>query len=299
MHSHGQEGKVNHPRFPEFKPISIEDQEFIKKFIDRYPSDACEVIFGNLFIWRNSEHTRFTTVNDNLCILCEPLSEPAYFLQPIGENRMKETISICLDFAQRLSRIPEEFASEYCSEYRRDLDRDNFDYVYLSKNLLELKGKRYDGKRNRMRKFEKSHSYRYLRLSEEHLDDCRALLEEWLIAKASTDGLLSAQRDAILESLRYFEALRLVGGAVEVEGRIAAFSIGEKLKEDTAVVHIEIVSPKYEGLSQVMNREFINNEWSAYRFINREQDLGIAGLRRAKTSYNPHHMVRKYNIFKK
>ena len=92
MHSHGQEGKVNHPRFPEFKPITIEDQKFIEEFITKYPSEACEVIFGNLFIWRNYEHARFTTVNDNLCIFCEPPSEPQYFLQPIGENRMKETV---------------------------------------------------------------------------------------------------------------------------------------------------------------------------------------------------------------
>jgi hypothetical protein len=290
---------VNHPRFPEFKPITIEDQKFIEEFITKYPSEACEIIFGNLFIWRNYEHARFTTVNDNLCIFCEPPSEPPYFLQPIGENRMKETVNICLDFAQRLSRIPEKFVEEYCGGHRRDPDRDNFDYVYLTKNLIELKGKRYDGKRNRMRKFKKSHSYRYLKLSTEHLDDCRLLLEEWLAAKASTDGLLIAQRDAILESLRYFETLRLVGGAIEVEGRIAAFSIGEKLKEDIAVIHIEIVGSKYEGLSQVMNHEFIKNEWSAYKFINREQDLGIAGLRRAKTSYNPHRMVKKYNVFKK
>ncbi len=296
LYDHGKKTEMKLPCFPDFKPIELEDQSYIQSFIDKYPSEACEINFGNMFIWRNFERSKLTLINDNLCILCEPPSEPAYFLQPIGNNRIEETIKVCLSFVHRLSRVPESFAKRYCTEYRCEPDRNNFDYVYLSKDLIDLKGKKYDGKRNRINKFEKNNSSRYFRLSREHLEDCGHLFEEWFKSKSSSKRLLDPGKDAILEALAYFEALKLVGGAVAVDRELAAFSIGEKLTADTAVIHIEIVSPDHDGLAQFINREFIKNEFSGYKYINREQDIGLAGLRRAKTSYHPHHMVKKYDI---
>jgi hypothetical protein len=116
--------------------------------------------------------------------------------------------------------------------------------------------------------------------------------------KASNGGAFpSVWRHVIDEALAHLKEIGLRGGVIDIAGRVAAFSIGEKLTGDTAVIHIEIVDPDYEGLSQLMNREFIKNEWSEYKFINREQDLGNPGLRRAKTSYHPHHLVKKYNLW--
>jgi len=92
--------------------------------------------------------------------------------------------------------------------------------------------------------------------------------------------------------------LNLIGGAVEVQGRLEAFSIGGRLNADTAVIHIEIANPVYEGLAQFINREFVKNEWAAYEYINREQDMGVAGLRRAKMSYHPARLIRKYIVKK-
>ena len=297
LYHYGQKSQMNLPHFPEFKLIGLEDQEYIQSAIDEYPSEACEINFGNIFIWRNFERSKLTLVNDNLCILCEPPSEPAYFLQPIGNCKIKETMKICLSFARRLSRIPESFAARYCTDFRCEPDRDNFDYVHLSKDLIHLNGKKYDGKRNRIKKFERNYASKYIRLGREHLENCRNLFEEWLKSKSPNDTGQGSQKDAILESLAYFEALRLVGGAVEVEGRLAAFSIGEKLNTDTAVIHIEIVNPAYEGLAQFINREFVKNELSGYKYINREQDIGVPGLHRAKMSYHPHHLIKKYNIW--
>jgi uncharacterized protein len=298
MPSYGQDKKMTSPKFPEFKMIGLEDKDCLAAFIARYPSEACEINLGNILIWRQFDHSKFTTINGNLCILCEPPSEPAYFLQPLGESKIPETIAACLTFAPRLSRIPESFAARFCSEFKCEPDPNNFDYVYLAEDLIHLRGKRYDGKRNRIRKFERSHSYRYMKLAEDHLDGCGRLFGKWLETKASSDGAFpSVWRHVIEEALAHFKELGLCGGAIEIDERIAAFSIGEKLTGDTAVIHIEIVDPDYEGLPQLMNREFIKSEWAKYRFINREQDLGSPGLRRAKTSYHPHHLVKKYNLW--
>jgi len=286
------------PEFPEFKPIEIEDQGLLTAAIAQHPSEACEIHFGSIFLWRHFEHPKLTSVNGNLCVYCEPPSEPAYFLQPIGEKDVEGTLRTLLSFAPRLSRVDESFVLRYGGAFRCDLDPDNFDYVYRNEDLAELKGKKYDGKRNRIRKFERNYSYSYARLSRDHLPGCRELLVRWLDAKAGSDGFIGRVWKAVVEEgLAHFDALGLRGGVFEVRGRTAALSLGAKLTPETAVIPIEIVDPSYDGLSQLVNREFVRREWADCRFINREQDNGIPGLRRAKSSYHPHHFVKKYNIW--
>jgi hypothetical protein len=286
------------PQFPEFKIIDLEDRNLMAEAIARHPSEACEIHFANIFPWRHFEHSKLTVINGNLCVLCEPPSEPAYFLQPIGKNDIEGTLRTCLSFAPRLSRVDESFAARYGGPYRSELDRDNFDYVYLTEDLISLKGKKYDGKRNRIRKFEKCYAYDYARLSRDRLPGCRELLARWLQVKAGSDGFLGdVWRAVIEEGLAHFDVLELRGGVFEVAGRTAAFSLGARLTPEMAVIPIEIVDPGYDGLSQLVNREFVRREWPDCRFINREQDNGIPGLRSAKTSYHPHHFVKKYNIW--
>ena len=286
------------PQFPEFKFIELEDAGVLAERIGRHPSEVCEFHFANIFPWRHYERSKLTAINGNLCILCEPTSEPAYFLQPIGDNDLEATIRTCLSFAPRISRAEESFAARYGRSFRCDADRDNFDYVYLTEDLIGLKGKKYDGKRNRIRKFEKSFSYEYEPLFSEHLSGCRELLARWIELKAGSDGFLAnLWREVIEEGLTQFPEIGLKGGVFRVAGRVAAFSLGTRLTSETAVIPIEIVDPGYDGLSQLVNREFVRREWAGFRFINREQDNGIAGLRRAKTSYHPHHFVKKYNIW--
>jgi len=289
---------IDLPRFPEFKRVGLEDKEALEGFIGRFPSEACEVNFANIYTWRDYERTQITTINDNLCLLCRPGPDPAFFLPPLGTDRIKETIEACLSFCPRLSCVPESFL-QHCQGFHWEEDKNNFDYVYRSSDLIQLRGKKYDGKRNRIKKFEKNYSSRYVRLRPEHLEACRLLYEDWYAAKIRQDGQIGqAQRVAVLEALAHFNELNLVGGAVEVQGRLEAFSIGGKLNPDTAVIHIETANPDFEGLAQFINREFVKNEWAACRYINREQDMSMPGLRRAKMSYYPYRLIRKFIVWK-
>ncbi len=286
------------PRFPEFKDVGLEDRDVFRSFLDGYPAEVCELNFGNTFIWRHFDHPSYTTIHGNLCIRFSPPDEPPYFLQPVGSADLPETIETCLSAAPRLSRIPASFAAANCPGFRCAPDRDNDDYVYRTADLIELKGKRYDGKRNRIRKFEKTCAYQYVRLGPDCLAGCQRLFEIWAMEKDPEMAMARAQRDAIQEALIHFGPLGLAGGAIEVDGRIEALSIGEALSPNTAVIHIEIVSPRFEGLAQLMNRELVRNELAGFEFVNREQDMGVPGLRRAKESYHPDHMVEKHHIFK-
>ena len=286
------------PLFPEFKDVGLEDRDVFRTFLEGFPAEVCELNFGNAFIWRHFDHPRYTVIRGNLCLLFSPPGELPYFLQPVGGTDLPETIEACLSAAPRLSRIPSSFAAANCPGFRCAPDRDNDDYVYAAADLADLKGKKYDGKRNRIRKFEKGHAWRYLPLEPGRLPDCGRLFEEWAFEKNTDSAMARAQQDAIREAMIHFGPLGLSGGAIEAGGRIEAFSIGEALSPDTAVIHIEIVSPRFEGLAQLMNREFVRNALSGFAYINREQDMGVPGLRRAKESYHPHHRVEKHHIWK-
>ena len=296
VHGDGEKSLTGLPRFPDLKAVELEDRPVFQDFLGRFPSEACEMTFANIFIWRELENPRWTILNGNLCVLCAPPSEPPYFLPPAGGNALPATVDACLELNPRLARVPEGFANANGGSHPRDPDPDNFDYVYASADLICLKGKRFDGKRNRIRKFERVPGHRYLSLNRGHLDGCRELFERWFNGKDDATRSIHCEKVAILEALAHFDALGLTGGAVEVDGRIQAFSIGEPLAPDTAVIHIEIANPEFPGLAQFINREFVTNAWASFPFINREQDIGHPGLRRAKMSYYPHHLVKKYAI---
>ncbi len=290
---------MNLPLFPEFKPVAAEDRPVIEDRLRRFPTGVCEMNFSNILIWKDSERPRWTMLDGSLCILVEPTFEPAYFLPPLGGDAMEKTIEACLGLAPRLSRLPEEFVRAHGAAFRVEEDRDNFDYVYLREDLAELKGKKFDGKRNRIKKFEATPGRAYDGLLAAHRDGCRSLLLRWYEEKGNGDPYMKAEKEAVLYALDHFDEIGLQGGVVTVGGRVEAFTIGTPLDAETAVIQVEIANAAFPGLAQWINREFVRREWPACRFINREQDMGVAGLRKAKLSYQPDHLVKKYNLYKK
>ena len=289
---------MSRPAYPEFKAVGLEDQEIFSEFLGRDPAEVCELSFANIFIWKDSEHPRWTVLNGSLCVLVEPDFEDPYFLPPVGGERVPETVAALLTHAPRLSRVPERFLERSGAGFRVEEDPGNFDYVYSRQDLAELKGKKYDGKRNRIRKFESTfpHQYQYHRLTREDVPGCFRLLEDWFDEKSNGDNYMRAERTAIIQALASFERLGLAGGVVKVWGRVEAFTMGGRLTPDTAVIPIEIANPGLVGLAQWINREFVVREWPACAFINREQDMNVEGLRKAKLSYQPVRLVKKFNL---
>lgn len=284
------------PAYPEFKPVGLEDQDVFGEFLERWPSEVCELNFANIFIWKDSERPRWTMLNGSLCVLVEPDFEAPYFLPPIGGERVPETIAICLTHAPRLSRVPEDFVRRHGAGFRTEEEPANFDYLYRVEDLIDLKGKKYDGKRNRIRKFESTFAHEYHALARADVPGCVRLLEDWFEGKTNGDPGMKAEKKAIVQALASFERLGLTGGVVKVGGRVEAFTLGGRLNTDTAVIPIEIANPGLVGLAQWINREFVRRAWPAFRLVNREQDMGVPGLRTAKLSYQPAGLVKKYNL---
>ena len=289
---------MNVPRYPEFRAVELRDRPVFEEHFRRFPPEVCELEFANIFIWRHSEHPRYTFLNGNLCLFCEPDFEPPYAFPPVGETALRETVEVCLSHAPRLSRATEAFVRDAGAGLRSEEDPNNFDYVYLARDLAELGGKRYDGKRNRIRKFESAGRHGYAELGPAHIEECRRLFTAWFADKENHDPFLRAEKGAILEALDRYETLGLRGGVVVVDGRVEAFTVGGPLNPETAVIQIEIANQDIVGLAQYINREFARRAWPGMTYLNREQDCGVPGLRRAKLSYQPHRLVKKFNLFK-
>ena len=294
------------PNFPEFVPLSLEHKETIDSLLARVVPVISEHTFTNLFIWRRHYGYRISGFEDGVLLLVEPPEEEPFFMPPMGFADPYNAVKACLGYLEErgsskgVHRMEQTVADKFL---RKDdtlilePDRDNFDYVYLTKDLIDLAGRKYHRKKNHLNKFLKNFSFEYRNLTPDLLDDCFQLIEEWCILKNCEESpSLAGEAQAIQEALNNMETLSFKGGALLVEGRLEAFSLAEPLNPNTAVIHIEKANGDIQGIYAAINQQFLEHEWSSFEFVNREQDLGQEGLRKAKESYLPDHYVKKCTV---
>lgn len=295
-----------------FKEISIGDKALFDSYLKRYSPQVSELTFTNLFMWRKLYKFRYCEISGSLCIGSFRSREEAFMFMPVGLFEPDLFINILTDLknyfeakgmALVFKRVPEEDIHKLSNlpagkvDYHIVPDRDNGDYVYLQKNLAELPGKKYDGKRNHINKFNKLYKFEYVTLDAGLINECSRISREWCVAKNCRGHIdLFCEKIAVHELLKNYEKLQCTGALIKVGERYEAYTIGEMLNEDTAVIHIEKANVAIEGLYTLINREFCRNAWQNVAFINREQDLGHEGLRKAKLSYNPVRLINKYTV---
>jgi hypothetical protein len=199
-----------------------------------------------------------------------------------------------------LERVPERLVKEQGlgeAPFVAQLDRDQSDYVYLSRDLVELSGREFHAKKNHVNRFKRTYRHEYRRLSADLVEACLALETAWCDLRHCWETpTLASEEVAIHEALHHFGGLSCLGGVVLVEGKVEAFALGEALNPDTFVCHVEKANPDVDGLYAAVNQMFCEAEAARFTYVNREQDLGVPGLRKAKESYQPHHLEHKYRV---
>lgn len=295
---------------PELAEIKIDDKEMFETYLKLYNPQGSDISFTNLFMWRDYYKFRYAVVEGLLCIVSVPADREPYALAPIG-NINEYNFAAAIDFIRKyflkagwrlIFKKVEESKAGFFKKYVKDdkdiiLDRDNCDYVYKSEDLIYLKGKKFDGKRNHINKFKKLYQYEYVPITEHNIENCYSIMGKWNKDRSSEE--FKAYEDeyhANSELLKNYSALDCRGAFIKVNGEFEAFTIGEMLNSDTAVIHIEKANSGINGLYTLINQQFCEHEWKDASFINREQDLGVEGLRKAKLSYNPAKLINKYNI---
>jgi hypothetical protein len=294
------------PVFPQFKPVAIEDRPFFVPILREYQPETSEWTFTNLFIWREHYDFQWSMYQDWLIVISAQ-NGSAFALQPMGPPSRKDVASTLLTWLRdelgvsmpSIERADRRLVEELEGAARLVTEpaRDHFDYVYLKDDLAGLPGSIYRAKRNRINKMSRSYVFTYAPLEEHHLSQCLELQSNWCEARRCKEDLsLLGEWQAIQEILGNFTALDVRGGVVIIDGRVGAFTVGEVLNDTTAVIHIEKADPGIAELYTVVNQQCAEKCWGNALYINREQDLGIPGLREAKLSYRPHHMVEKYRV---
>ena len=197
------------------------------------------------------------------------------------------------NFAQLEEWYPGQFQIEY--------DRDSADYVYESEKLATLSGKKLHGKRNHINKFKQvNEDWSYEKITKENIEECFQMALQWRIENGcEADEEKNAEMCVTLNSLRLYEELELTGGLLRVNGKVAAFTLGEEVSDDTFVVHIEKAFAEIQGAYPMINQQFVEHECMKYKYINREEDTGAEGLRKAKLSYRPVFLVEKGTVTKR
>jgi uncharacterized protein len=291
-----------------FKELEFEDKEVFDEHLRKDPPLISELTFTNLFIWRHKYHPVWRVREGCLLILMRPEGENPFAFFPAGTGDKAEALDylrseLGRQFERaRICRVDEGRAVRYAApdRFTLDEDRDNSDYVYLTQDLIRLSGNRYHRKKNHLNQFLKNHEFEYLPLNAELVECFLDMQESWCRMRECVEhpGLLSEDY-AVHEALTRFGDLDFQGGAIVMAGKVEAFSIGEVLNEDTAVIHLEKANPDIPGLYAAINQLFCRHAWAHMKYVNREQDLGVEGLRKAKESYYPHHMVRKFTLVPK
>lgn len=294
-----------------FQEITLAQKPLFDKHFSQRRYENAHHNFTNLFMWRNVYSIKWAQVQDYLIIKAGEDGKQ-FFLQPFGpdagiEAVLTEMADYCTSHNQPFHlRGIEKFMVSLVQQWRPGQftftgDRDNFDYVYHSKDLIELKGRKYHSKKNHINSFRRNYSgYQYIPLTPEWVPHCIANQMDWCKKKGCDDDpMLKAERDAIIEVLTHWEELKLTGGLIAINNKVEGFTFGEPLNSDTAVIHVEKGNPDIRGIYPVINQEFCANAWQHLLYINREEDMGLEGLRKAKESYYPVKMIEKYVVVPK
>lgn len=292
----------------DFKPIEMTDKPIFDEALRQDPPQTSELTFTNVYIWRNCYRPLWAVSNGCVLVIMNPKFDKPFGLPPFGTGNKAEALAQLCDRLKaispevRICRAGEEFVKTSVDPDRYDVeeDRDNSDYVYLAQELITLSGNKFHSKKNFVNRFTANYEFEYKRLDRELVEGFLDLQEKWCELKECVkDPDLFEEDRAVYEALTHYTDLDYVGGAIYIHSKVEAFAIGERLNESTGVIHLEKANTAIPGLYAAINQRFCTDVFSDLQYVNREQDLGVEGLRKAKQSYHPHHMVRKFTVIPK
>lgn len=298
---------------PQFKEITIEDREILNPYFDLVDYEACEYNFNTLYMWQHAYKTAYH-IGDNFAVLVGEYEGEVFSILPLAKKEdLPKVIDFVLDYFKEIEEklyfrgITEEVVDylkeQYGDRFEYVAERDIFDYVYDGEILRTLKGRKNSKKRNHINYFlsEYEGRFEYRLLGKADFDDCRQLLDDWTVNKEENNNIeegVDDERLGIEKLFAHYDEVydRLKIAGIYIDGKLEAFTMGELLNNNMALIHIEKANPEIRGLYPYINQQFLVHEFPDVEFVNREEDMGIEGLRKAKLSYHPCKFVEKYTV---
>lgn len=292
----------------EFKKISIEDKKIFDKYRSVDKTNCSESSFATLFIWNEYYNLETAENGEFFFIRFNKKGKPAEYFYPIGKGNIEKAIYELGEMAKsRNEKLNFGLVSKENAQKLKIMLGDAFefvsnrncaDYIYLSEKLISLSGRKLHSKKNHYNYFVENYNYAYMPVNDrELLEKCAQKAYEWVLAKEKNKN--SFEIGAMRAYFENYDELEQKGAVITVDGEIVAMTFGERINEDCALIQIELANENYRGAYQAINKLFCENEWKDCTYINREEDMGIEGLRRAKESYMPVSLAEKYFITQK
>ncbi|WP_099204096.1 DUF2156 domain-containing protein [Scatolibacter rhodanostii] len=287
----------------EFRNVLLEDKKWIDPLYKINQFRSCEFSFANLYIWHEQYHTQIANV-DGFFVAKSAHSHSFSF--PIGDGTPKPIIEKLMKYADeegfpfRLRGLcegaPAALEEMFPGKFEFSADRAYSDYIYSAESLSNLTGKKLSAKRNHINNFLANHPvWQFEPITEDNIKECQEMTVKWCqMNNCKDDPEKQKELKAVQLALNNMDTLNLKGGLIRLEKDVIAFSIGEPLTDDTFVVHIEKTFSDIQGAYPIINREFVRYYAKDYTYVNREEDLGVPGLRKAKLSYRPVILLDKY-----
>lgn len=292
-----------------FEPIKIVDKSVFADVLSQRRYENSWLTFGNLFIWRHAFGTEWARLPEGILIKFRQGGQD-YFLPPLVTaeasfaavvNRIAETTTTAGERFVMLGAseaMAAEIETAFPGKYAAEAKRDRYDYLYQAADLKNLAGRRYHAKRNYVNRFRsETPDWQYETLTAKLAQECLQVAEAWCESRnCDSDSDLAHEYDAISEAFMHFDELDCFGGAIRIVGKVEAFTLGEMLNADMAVVHVEKADAAITGLFPMINQEFCRRLSPEVEYVNREEDMGNEGLRKAKESYYPIRLIEKYEL---
>ena len=290
----------------EFHPVRLEDRSLIERYTMPSGICNCDLAFANMYCWQEVYHSAWAEIEGFLVIRFRiDGGERIGYMQPVGEGDFGPIIPLLREDAhahgQRLRIIGltdegrEMIRRMHVGQFAFESDRALEDYVYNAEDLRTLPGRRYQPKRNHINRFTAEYpDYHYEVLTRDRFGECMALEREWRRAHEGHTSELCAEQRAMQRGFEHFEELGLLGGCIYVGDRLVAFTFGSAVNDHTFDTHMEKADTEYDGAFTIINKLFAEHLPERFTLINREEDLGLEGLRRAKLSYHPAFLQHKF-----
>ena len=295
-----------------FKRAELEDKEIISRYFQHHTSRSCERTFVNVFLWSRKYPVKWAIVENTLVFKSENDTHLSYAFPAGTDEDIQKAIAVLEKYSEKkgypfsmYNVTPDNFErleQWYPGRFQITYERDDADYIYESEKLATLSGKKLHGKRNHINKFKNTFGDRwsYEPMSVDNVEECFQMALDWRNDNGcNEDEEKNAEMCVTLNSLRLFQELELTGGVLRIDGKVVAFTMGEPVCSDTFVVHIEKAYADVPGAYPMINQQFVEHECMGYRYVNREEDTGAEGLRKAKLSYRPAFLIEKGTVTEK
>jgi hypothetical protein len=288
----------------DFKPVTLADREFFARHYELYPQAHSDNTFSNMVCWNHYAHYTYAFIEGNV-ILASTIDSVTRFRPPTGPRNpglLRSLIRLASEVSDNepivlIDPDTARWMKEICPGINLIPDRNHFEYVYRATDLAELPGKNYLTIRRQISKFRRNCTNVVEPISRENWEEVKRFLIEWCEWKGcESDQVLAHEKEAVFFAIDHFDELPLSGLAIRVFSKIGAISLYERLNSDTALVHFEKGLPDCEGIYKAINNEAAIRLARKFTYINRESDLGVAGLREAKMRYHPDHMVEVFSM---